>query len=95
MGGDGTVTYRPMPHDEHVKRLRSKLVEEALEYALDPSLMELAHVYEAMVCLARVDLGGDLGEVSARATEERLLRGGFDEGVGMYALHPWDRDGDG
>lgn len=92
MGGDGTVTYRPMPHDEHVRRLRAKLLEEAVEYAIDPSLAELAQVYVAVEALAKVDLGTTLAAVARQAVEDHEERGGFDEGVGMYALHPWDHE---
>jgi predicted house-cleaning noncanonical NTP pyrophosphatase (MazG superfamily) len=92
MGGGGTVTYRPMPHEEHVRRLRAKLLEEAVEYAIDPSLAELAHVYAAVAALAKVDLGTTLATVARHAYEDREERGGFDAGIGMYALHPWDHE---
>lgn len=91
LGGDGTVTYRPMPREEHVKRLRKKLLEEAVEYAAEPSMEELAHVYEAVRCLALVAHSQDVGYVALMADDQRAERGGFEEGIGMYALHPMDR----
>jgi predicted house-cleaning noncanonical NTP pyrophosphatase (MazG superfamily) len=90
LGGDGTVTYQPMTHEEHVKRLRHKLVEEALEYAMEPSLEELAQVLEAVRAIANVDLGVGLPEVDAERERQWQERGGFVKGVGMYALHPFD-----
>lgn len=90
MGGDGTVTYRPMPRDEHMKRLRSKLLEEAVEYASDPSMSELAQVYETVRCLAHVAHGASMTDVVMLAADQREERGGFEDGVGMYAMHPWD-----
>jgi predicted house-cleaning noncanonical NTP pyrophosphatase (MazG superfamily) len=93
LGGDGTLTYRPMPHDEHVKRLRAKLLEEVVEYATDPSLAELAHVYEAVCALASIAHETDIDAVADAALAEHEVRGGFMQGIGMYALHPWDCPG--
>lgn len=92
VGGDGTVDYRRLPPDEHVKRLRAKLAEEALEYALDPSLAELAHVMAVVEALAVVDLGVSTIEVEEQMLADYDERGGFLEGVGMYVTHPWDHE---
>lgn len=91
LGGDGTVTYRAMPPHEHGRRLAQKLVEEAAEYAVDPCLEELAHVYEAACALAELRHGG-FGALVAETDQQRALRGGFDRGIGMYAIHPWDHE---
>jgi predicted house-cleaning noncanonical NTP pyrophosphatase (MazG superfamily) len=90
LGGDGTVTYRPMSRDEHERRLRRKLVEEAIEYALEPSLEELADVYEAVLALSKLSHGGSWGTIMDVAEKKRHRRGGFDRGMGMYARHPAD-----
>lgn len=89
-GGDGTITYRPMPTDEHVMRLRAKLIEEGAEYVVQPSLRELAHVWEAVQALAEIDLGVTMDHVVYEAMRERERRGAFDHGIGMYAHHPCD-----
>lgn len=81
---DGGVHYRRMPREDHVRQLRAKLVEEALEYVLNPSLGELADVQEAVRALALVDLGLDASAVNREAHEKRTERGGFADGVGMY-----------
>lgn len=90
LGGDGTVTYRPMPRDEHVKQLRRKLVEEAAEYALDPSIEELAQVLEVIDALRVVDLGVNPTELHRAQRRQREERGGLREGIGMYVHHPMD-----
>lgn len=90
--GVGTVGYRSMTHDEHVKRLRYKVLEEALEYATDQTLDELAQVYEAVRALARIAHGCEMADIEALADEQRAERGGFDEGIGMYAFHAWDHE---
>lgn len=93
LGQPGTVTYRSdLTPEQHVALLRRKLVEEALEYAMDPSLNELAHVYEALRACALIDLKATMGDVGREADRELDLRGGFFDGNGMYAHHPWDED---
>lgn len=83
--------FHPLDHDEHVEQLRAKLMEEATEYLLDPSEGELADVYEAVRCLAFIDLGhgvdSDVAMDSIRqiADSKRDERGGFEQGTGMFA----------
>lgn len=93
LGGDGTVTYRRMSREEHVERLRAKLIEEAAEYVTKPSLRELAHVLAVVWALARLDLGTTPAAVEEKMIEEAAERGGFENGVGMYVLHPYDTQG--
>lgn len=93
MGGDGTLTYRPMAPDEHVRRLRAKLLEEAVEYVTKPSADELADVLAVARALALVDLKVTWPTVAALELARHGERGGFEEGIGMYALHPWDYEG--
>lgn len=90
LGGDGVVTYRELPRDEHIERLRQKLIEEAVEYALRPSLGELAHVLEVMRALLVVDLELEWEHLESRRYEDSEERGGFLFGIGMYATHPYD-----
>lgn len=85
-GGNMVVTYEPMGRKEHSLELRKKLVEEALEYVLEPSMDELADVLEALIALARRDLAASLADVMNAAIRKRKHKGGFDRGLGMY-LH--------
>jgi predicted house-cleaning noncanonical NTP pyrophosphatase (MazG superfamily) len=88
--GEGTTTYRPVPREEHVKLLRGKLIEEALEYVLDPSVGELADVLAVARALAIVDLRTGWHAVQAVELEKHGVRGGFVQGIGMYVDHPSD-----
>lgn len=63
--------------------LRKKLIEEAAECAMEPSLGEIADVYEALVALAH-DLGHTETAIRAEADCKAMERGGFFNGVGMY-----------
>lgn len=92
VGGPGTCTYEPLPHDEHVKALRAKLAEEVGEYLVDPSLGELADVYEVVAALARIDLGVPYGVLVDAAAHKREVRGGFSCGLAMMATHPSDTE---
>jgi predicted house-cleaning noncanonical NTP pyrophosphatase (MazG superfamily) len=92
LGESGTVTYRPMSREQHVECLRAKLVEEAVEYLMKPSLRELAHVLAVAEALAEIDLGTTLGALHGEAVAEQRERGGFRDGIGMYATHPWDHE---
>lgn len=81
---EGVVSYRSASPDEVVAGLRKKLVEEALEYLLDPSAEELADVIEVAHALRHWDLQiepTELHEVGTRKLDER---GGFFDGIGMF-----------
>lgn len=86
-----TIEYRAVPTELHVELLRGKLMEEATEYLLRPSIGEAADVIEAIRGLAVVDLGlHNVGAVALKyvideADEKYRDRGGFEEGIGMYA----------
>lgn len=85
VAGHSTVEYKPIGDPELVKQeLRKKLVEEALEYLMDPSASEAADVWEVLCCLIKVDLDSTLGDVVLLASCKRTQRGSFLEGVGMY-----------
>ena len=81
---DVEIVYQEIPHDEFVDCLRDKLFEEVKEYLREPSLDELADVYEAVRALARHDLGSSIENVESTADVKVKDRGGFDEGIGMY-----------
>ena len=89
LGGDGTLTYEPVTnHVEHVKLLQRKLIEEAVEYLADPSIGELADVFEVVMVLARkAHPGEDLFAVAHRKAHER---GSFQQGTMMVAHHEVD-----
>jgi len=82
--GDSTVQYLPLSKSEHKVELRKKLIEESIEYLSEPSLEELADVYEVVCALAQVDLDLNISEVMYEAREKREERGGFDFGIGMF-----------
>lgn len=86
MGGleGGSLVYDFVPQDEVKKDLRKKLVEEALEYILDPSLEELADVYEVVLALLDWDLKKTFADLEYVATAKAKERGGFTTGLGMY-----------
>ena len=65
--------------------LRRKLREEAIEFADDPSIEELADVYQAMLTIAQAE-GWSMDEVADAARAKYLERGGFWRGVGMYVI---------
>lgn len=84
--------FHKLGPDDHITNLRQKLIEEVGEYLIAPSAAELADVYEAVRCLALIDLGlgdGDadaaLADIADFARGKREARGGFEEGVGMFA----------
>lgn len=81
---DHTVTYEPVSREQHVHGLRAKLVEEAVEYLLDPSVAELADVLAVVRALAIVDLGAGWEAVTIAELDKYGDRGGFEAGVGMF-----------
>jgi predicted house-cleaning noncanonical NTP pyrophosphatase (MazG superfamily) len=82
---DGRASYEPIDDPEDaVRHLRRKLVEEAVEYALEPSVEELADVIETVRALARRDLGVTLGDVLDAGDRKRAELGGYGDMVGMY-----------
>jgi predicted house-cleaning noncanonical NTP pyrophosphatase (MazG superfamily) len=84
IGGDSKVTYEVVPKVDHVRLLRAKLMKEATEHLLDPSVDELADVFEVVRCLVKVEGRGTIDDVILRANQKREERGDFMEAVGMY-----------
>lgn len=81
-----SVEYRPIPDDgDAVGLLRAKLIEEAVEYVLNPSPEELADVFDVAYALAHHDLGVGATYVAEIRRDKERERGGFDELTGMYA----------
>lgn len=83
--------FHPLGREDHITQLRQKLIEEVGEYLIAPSAAELADVLEAVRCLAAIDLclqeheDDALEALRAIADAKRAERGGFMEGVGMFA----------
>lgn len=91
LGGSGSITYEPLTdRAEHIKRLRSKLAEEAIEYLLNPSVSELADVLGAARALAEVDLEVPWSDVEAADAQKCSERGGFRAGMVMVSHHHAD-----
>jgi predicted house-cleaning noncanonical NTP pyrophosphatase (MazG superfamily) len=85
IGGDQTVTYERIT-DERVivDSLRKKLLEECAEYLLDPSVGELADIYEVLRALAMHDIAVTWADVQEEARAKTRERGAFLIPVGMY-----------
>ncbi len=71
--------YRRASPGELPRLLAEKVVEEALELRDNPSLEEMADVYEALRALAEA-LGYGWADVEEAAEEKKRRRGGFREG---------------
>ena len=80
------LLYEPIKNEALLLTLlRRKLREEAIEFADDPSIEELADVYQAMLTIVQAE-GWSMGEVADAARAKYLERGGFWRGVGMYVV---------
>lgn len=83
-------TYKEIAFEEvdpqtHLKELRKKLVEEAAEYLVEPSVSELVDVLEVCRSLAAIDLDIPWTEVERQRSIKFNERGSFVFGMGMYA----------
>jgi predicted house-cleaning noncanonical NTP pyrophosphatase (MazG superfamily) len=87
-GTDDEVIYKPIgDRMQGIIELRKKLVEEAVEYLLDPSTGELADVLEAVETLAALDPACSGMEAVRKAqVAKRAERGGFADLVGLYVM---------
>jgi predicted house-cleaning noncanonical NTP pyrophosphatase (MazG superfamily) len=83
--GDSTLVYEPIiDHDKRIDALRRKLVEESIEYLMNPSAEELADVQEVIFALAHHDLSVGIEDIERTRVSKVQERGGFDDGLGMY-----------
>jgi predicted house-cleaning noncanonical NTP pyrophosphatase (MazG superfamily) len=81
------VEFREMSEHAYGMQLRRKILEEATEWALEPSLEELADLYEVMrACAYYFHDGVGMAEVARVANEKSNVKGGFWEGIGMYGV---------
>lgn len=71
------ISVENISHDEHVDKLRDKLIEEAVEYIKNPSVESLIDVYDVIEAIAKVDLGTDLNEINSAAEEKRAIYGDY------------------
>ncbi len=69
--------YRRADEREALKLLLDKVVEEALELRENPSIEEIADVYEALLATAKW-LGYSWNDVEEVAKKKRMERGGFE-----------------
>lgn len=83
--GKSTVSYEPVDEATHIRLLRRKLIEEAAEYLENPSLGEAADVLETLRALADWDLKVPWPAVAEEAHAKYEERGGFDDGIAMFA----------
>lgn len=82
------VEYKPMSEDEYYVQLRRKLIEEATEYALEPSLDELGDVMDVIEALMYHYHGDDWNALDDARQVKQDRRGGFFNGIGMYGATP-------
>jgi predicted house-cleaning noncanonical NTP pyrophosphatase (MazG superfamily) len=80
---DAAVTFGPVPAEKMHDLLKGKLIEEAAEYLVSPSLGELADVYEVLRALARWH-NATMRDVESVALDKYGERGGFEAGLGMF-----------
>lgn len=91
-GRHAVIEYTRLPsEEEHRRELRKKLLEEAAEYVIDPCKSELADVLEVVHALATVDLHCTFSEVNTTRLIKKVSRGGFESGMGMYAITPQEQ----
>jgi|SRR5580698_7536752 predicted house-cleaning noncanonical NTP pyrophosphatase (MazG superfamily) len=84
---DLAVTFAKVDSQEVLRQLlRAKLIEEAAEYLRNPSLEELADIQEALYALCAIDLGKGIGDLEEETEAKRKERGGYMDGIGMYAF---------
>jgi predicted house-cleaning noncanonical NTP pyrophosphatase (MazG superfamily) len=81
--GEGVTSYQPLLREDHIRELRKKLVEEVAEYLVDPSIGELADIYEVIKTLSVVDVGDGWMAVEEAAHDKYNKRGGFLRGMVM------------
>lgn len=82
---DQTVRYELARPEHRIEGLRRKLAEEAIEYLLDPTVGELADVYDVVRALARHDLGITMDDLMNVSLDKSAERGDFtDELFAMY-----------
>lgn len=85
LAGGGKVSYEPLDDRElHVKLLREKLIEEALEYHKKPSVGEAADVLQALFDLVDLDLRASRADLEEARVDKYNERGGFLEGTAMF-----------
>lgn len=85
--GDGAKFQRIEDHDIFVEKAREKLIEEAVEYILKPSLTEAADILAILRTLVEEDLGIEedaMEELIHAAREKEEKRGGFSGRTGLY-----------
>lgn len=84
VGSDLVINFAPVPDDEVMPALRAKLLEEVGEYLMAPGVPELVDVYEVLMALVYEE-GLDLERLQIEAGKKTHARGGFYNGLGMYA----------
>lgn len=81
--GGGNIVYEEVDKDTHIRLLRRKLLEEAIEYMDDPSPSELADVMQVVRDLCVLDLKIELDGLEVIRAVKQGRRGGFNQGVVM------------
>lgn len=83
------IRFRPIEDRARlVALLRAKLIEEATEYLLEPSVEELADLLEVVRALAYHDLRESFATVEQARQRKKRQRGGFHRGTQMETVEP-------
>lgn len=81
----GELVYKPIEDkEEYLIELRKKLVEEAIEYMVNPCVEEMTDVAEVLDTLRQVDLKANPYDMAVAVRAKRDRRGGFKKRMGMY-----------
>ncbi len=83
MVGPGRILFKLVPSQDYLRALEDKLVEEVMEYIRDPSVEELADIYEVITSLAHIRHGGIPNVLDAMEDKRKRL-GSLSNGVGLY-----------
>jgi predicted house-cleaning noncanonical NTP pyrophosphatase (MazG superfamily) len=73
-------------HDEHMQRLKLKIIEEADEFIENPCLEEAADMLEVVKAYADIN-GFKFDDVLATAEDKARERGGFTQGVVLIEVY--------
>ncbi len=84
--GSAEVSYEQVGGEQLPQLVRAKLLEEVGEYLQNPTVGELADVYEAVRACCIHDLGITPVEWRREILAKREERGAFDDGTGMYVI---------
>jgi predicted house-cleaning noncanonical NTP pyrophosphatase (MazG superfamily) len=87
-GDVAAVEFKEMEDDEYWLQLQRKLLEEATEFVLEPSLEELGDVMDVIDAIIFHYYNEEIDEFNRLRLWKHNKYGGFYKGVGMYGSTP-------